>query len=73
MATCGNCGKRLSCSCQKRTSKDGIQGCSSCITAPKTSTTTSGSISVTGKAPTQFNVNGGSRYSNLNNYVPVKK
>jgi DNA-directed RNA polymerase subunit RPC12/RpoP len=32
MSTCGNCGAKLSCSCQKRTLADGKQGCSGCAT-----------------------------------------
>lgn len=31
MAKCGNCGKNLSCGCQKRTAKDGKSVCSNCI------------------------------------------
>lgn len=31
MATCGNCGKSLGCSCQKKKASDGKQCCSSCI------------------------------------------
>jgi DNA-directed RNA polymerase subunit RPC12/RpoP len=30
MSTCGNCGAKLSCGCQKRTLADGKQGCSNC-------------------------------------------
>ena len=33
MATCPNCGKTLSCGCQKKKLSDGKIGCSSC--APK--------------------------------------
>jgi len=32
MSTCGNCGAKLSCGCQKRTLADGRQGCSNCAT-----------------------------------------
>lgn len=32
MSTCGNCGAKLSCGCQKRTLADGKQGCSNCAT-----------------------------------------
>tara|TARA_R100001460_G_scaffold82449_1_gene123429 strand:+ start:538 stop:681 length:144 start_codon:yes stop_codon:yes gene_type:complete len=32
-AKCTNCGRRLSCGCQRRKASNGIQVCSSCITA----------------------------------------
>lgn len=31
MGYCSNCKARLTCSCQKRVSKDGVSGCSNCI------------------------------------------
>lgn len=31
MAKCGNCGKSLSCGCQKRKASDGASVCSSCV------------------------------------------
>ena len=30
---CPNCGAAITCGCQKRTSKDGKQGCNKCIAA----------------------------------------
>ena len=32
MAQCSNCKKNMSCGCQKRTSPEGVVGCTSCIT-----------------------------------------
>jgi hypothetical protein len=32
MAQCPNCKKNMSCGCQKRTSAEGVVGCTSCIT-----------------------------------------
>jgi hypothetical protein len=78
MATCKNCGKRLGCSCQVRTLANGQSGCTSCAGGTTTTTTstkkttTNNTVSIVGKAPAQFNVNGGTRYSNLNDYVPNK-
>lgn len=31
MAQCSNCKKTMSCGCQKRTSPEGVEGCTSCI------------------------------------------
>jgi hypothetical protein len=31
MARCGNCGKALSCGCQKRKASDGASVCSNCV------------------------------------------
>lgn len=31
MSKCGNCGTNLSCGCQKRVSKTGVSGCTTCI------------------------------------------
>jgi hypothetical protein len=31
MSKCGNCGTNLSCGCQKRVSKSGVSGCTTCI------------------------------------------
>lgn len=49
MAKCSNCGKNLSCGCQKRTASNGVSACSNCVAdlektlkpAKTTSTTTS--------------------------------
>jgi len=32
MAACSNCGKKLSCGCQKKTASDGRSVCNSCST-----------------------------------------
>lgn len=31
MSFCPNCKKKLTCGCQKKTSKNGVAGCNSCI------------------------------------------
>ena len=36
MAQCSNCKKTMSCGCQKRTSPEGVVGCTSCITGATT-------------------------------------
>jgi len=35
MSKCPNCGAKLSCGCQKRTSPDGTQACTSCVNSVK--------------------------------------
>jgi len=35
MGKCPNCGTKLSCGCQKRTTPDGIQVCTNCINSVK--------------------------------------
>ena len=68
MSTCGNCGAKLSCGCQKRTLADGKQGCSGCATkaAAKAKTTVA-------KASNQPTVNtntwGPNRYLNLKKFT----
>jgi hypothetical protein len=32
MAKCSNCGKALSCGCQKRKASNGVSACSNCLT-----------------------------------------
>jgi hypothetical protein len=41
MGYCSNCKARLTCSCQKRVSKDGKAGCQNCITGLNTTKTKS--------------------------------
>ena len=36
MAQCSNCKRTMSCGCQKRTSPEGVVGCTSCITGTTT-------------------------------------
>lgn len=33
MSKCPNCGAKMSCGCQRRTSADGKQGCSKCVSS----------------------------------------
>lgn len=42
MAKCNNCGKKLGCSCQRRTLPNGKPGCTNCMpkTSPKKTNTT---------------------------------
>jgi len=68
--TCGNCGARLSCGCQRKTAADGTSCCTSCIAfyekgllskpTTTTTTTTTGSPTLT----VQKNVWGANRYVN---------
>ena len=36
MSTCGNCGTKLSCGCQKRTTADGKSACTNCVNKTQT-------------------------------------
>lgn len=68
MSTCGNCGTKLSCGCQKRTLADGKQGCSSCVnkTVAKASTTVTTS---TNTNTVNTNTWGPNRYLNLKKFT----
>lgn len=35
MSKCPNCGAKLSCGCQRRTSSDGTQACTNCVNSVK--------------------------------------
>jgi hypothetical protein len=64
MSTCANCGTKLSCGCQKRTTADGKSACTNCVnkTQPsvkKTTTTTT----------LTANVGGPNRYKNLHKFL----
>jgi len=68
MSTCGNCGAKLSCGCQKRTLADGKQGCSNCATkiAAKAKTT----VAKPSNQPTvNTNTWGPNRYLNLKKFT----
>jgi hypothetical protein len=64
MSTCGNCGTKLSCGCQKRTTADGKSACTNCVN--KTQTTVKKTTTTT--APTA-NVWGPNRYKNLHKFL----
>ena len=68
MSTCGNCGAKLSCSCQKRTLADGKQGCSGCATkvAAKAKTITK---TVADQPTVNTNTWGPNRYLNLKKFT----
>ena len=72
MSTCGNCGAKLSCSCQKRTLADGKQGCSGCATkvAAKAKTVTK-TVTKTVANSNAVNTNtwGLQRYKNLHKFT----
>ena len=36
MSTCANCGAKLSCGCQKRTTADGKSACTNCVNKTQT-------------------------------------
>jgi hypothetical protein len=64
MSTCANCGTKLSCGCQKRTTADGKSACTNCVNKTqspvrKTENTT---------APTG-NTWGPNRYKNLHKFL----
>jgi hypothetical protein len=64
MSTCGNCGAKLSCGCQKRTTADGKSACTNCVnkTQPSVKKTTTTTPPVT---PTW----GPNRYKNLHKFL----
>jgi hypothetical protein len=67
MSTCGNCGAKLSCGCQKRTLADGRQGCSNCATKVAKTTPT---VKTTANKPTvNTNTWGPNRYLNLKKFT----
>jgi transcription elongation factor Elf1 len=65
MSTCLNCGKKLSCGCQKKTASDGKSVCSSCLTQYNESLK---QTPVVRSAP-QENTWGKDRYNNLNKFI----
>jgi predicted component of type VI protein secretion system len=66
MSTCGNCGAKLSCGCQKRTLADGKQGCSNCATKTVAKTVTK---TVTSQPTVNTNTWGANRYLNLKKFT----
>jgi hypothetical protein len=68
MSTCGNCGAKLSCGCQKRTLADGKQGCSNCATKAVAKAKT---VTKTVTNPNAVNTNtwGPNRYLNLKKFT----
>jgi DNA-directed RNA polymerase subunit RPC12/RpoP len=68
MSTCGNCGAKLSCGCQKRTLADGKQGCSNCASkvAAKTKPTVA---KATNTNTVNTNTWGPNRYLNLKKFT----
>ena len=68
MSTCGNCGAKLSCGCQKRTLADGKQGCSSCVN--KVAAKTKPTVATGTNQPTvNTNTWGPNRYLNLKKFT----
>ena len=72
MSTCGNCGAKLSCGCQKRTLADGKQGCSGCATkaaAKAKPTVAKPTVAKPSNQPTvNTNTWGPNRYLNLKKF-----
>jgi hypothetical protein len=64
MSTCGNCGAKLSCGCQKRTTADGKSACTNCVN--KTQASVKKIENTT--APTA-NTWGPNRYKNLHKFT----
>lgn len=78
MAKCPNCGKSMSCGCQKRTLPNGSQGCTSCLgkgevatKAPVPVMKEARKIPVTtqSKRPVSLNVWGKERYKDLTKFT----
>ena len=68
MSTCGNCGAKLSCGCQKRTLADGKQGCSNC--ASKVASKAKSTVATGTNQPTvNTNTWGPNRYLNLKKFT----
>jgi hypothetical protein len=64
MATCANCGAKLSCGCQKRTTADGRSACTNCVN--KTQSPVRKTENTTAPAT---NVWGPNRYKNLHKFL----
>jgi hypothetical protein len=62
MAKCSNCGKQLSCGCQKRTASNGVSACSNCIGGLEKSLKPQKTITTTSTA--QQRPWGANRYNN---------
>lgn len=62
MSTCGNCGARLTCGCQKRTLPDGKSGCSNCASKVTKQPAEK-------PIPAKKQVWGPDRYKNLNRFI----
>lgn len=58
MSKCLNCGKTLSCGCQKRVLPNGTQGCTNCVGKVQTTTTNE-------TKSTPLNVLGKERYKKI--------
>ena len=70
MSTCGNCGAKLSCGCQKRTLADGKQGCSNCASKVAAKAKAKPTVSTAANQPTvNTNTWGPNRYLNLKKFT----
>jgi len=63
MSTCANCGTKLSCGCQKRTTADGKSACTNCVN--KTQSTQK----ITNTTAPTTNTWGPNRYKNLHKFL----
>jgi hypothetical protein len=65
MATCSNCGRTLSCGCQRKTASDGRSVCGNCISQYETSIKPTPKINNVTSTQTW----GRDRYNNLNKFI----
>jgi hypothetical protein len=68
MATCSNCGKGLSCGCQKRTASDGKSVCSNCLSKYEATLKPKPQPKPTSTTP-ELNVWGKDRYKHLQKFI----
>ena len=66
MSTCPNCGKKLSCGCQRKTASNGRTVCSTCVTTYESNLK---SQEVTPAKQIDPAVWGKDRYKNLNKFI----
>jgi len=70
MSKCPNCGSKITCGCQRRTTSDGRSACTNCVNKPvkttKETETVTPKKTVTGN---KLNLWGKERYKNLNKFT----
>ena len=66
MSSCPNCGKKLSCGCQKRTASNGRTVCSTCVTSYESTLDTKKAETLKQNNPTVW---GKDRYKNLSKFI----
>jgi hypothetical protein len=66
MSSCPNCGKKLSCGCQKRTASNGRTVCSTCVTKYESTLDTKKAETLKQNNPEVW---GKDRYKNLSKFI----